>query len=261
MVQKTGAGQAAYHVETVPPRIFSTSLKRKHPEIWMILAGVLFVLDEVGRVQTLVRILGWFNSMVWPHHILSVIGVIFTVVGIVQFLTSCHSVLSPLCVDHLVIESCSVSSSLAIEPGSTHRVAIVEILNDPRASNPTKAGNLTAKLIYYDSPKIAYRNVEYGLWKPDSSLQQEIWIGGTASLVIAVQDATGRGFTIGFTPQSFDKIHESLLRRFEANLNNGTNTVKVILSYNNEQGKRENQHFTFALTIGKDLRIEDITNS
>jgi len=80
-------------------------------------------------------------------------------------------------------------------------------------------------------------------------------------LVIAVQDATGRGFTIGFTPQSFDKIHESLLRRFEANLNNGTNTVKVILSYNNEQGKRENQHFTFALTIGKDLRIEDITNS
>ena len=216
---------------------------------------MVLLLDTVGRLQTAMRIVRWFNPMLFSLHILSFIGAAFIFLGIVQYTLARDRAVQRLQLAHLSVERCSVSASLAITPGDSNRVAWAQFLNDPKASEPTQLANLMARVVYYDSEGVAYLNVDAGLWKPNSWIQYQTSIGDSESLEIALQDASGKAFTIGFTPQGpYDPY-----RQFRADLKEGPGEVHVILSHLVRQGERQNQEFRFRLTTGSEFRIEQIS--
>jgi hypothetical protein len=69
-------------------------LKRRYTRLFFIIGGVLFIIDQIGRIQTFKDLYtagkSWLASrsdihLTWPPHTLLVVGVFFVVLGLVSF--------------------------------------------------------------------------------------------------------------------------------------------------------------------------------
>lgn len=226
--------------------------KQQMAAISAILGGVALLLDTISRIDTLQRMFRWSHYMAWSNHILGIIGSVFIVLGVIQYITARRSTTYCLRAGHVSIENCSLSGSLDVLLGQTHRVAVVSFLNDPHSAKPAKLTNVVARLTYYDSNGTSYYTIDNGLWKPSSSIQWEMRIGESASVVVAVQHATGKATAIGFQPY----VPDQPLEKYQTELRDGKGEVEITLSHYLSQDERANERFRFALNTGKHFSIE-----
>lgn len=71
-------------------------LKKRYAGVFLIIGGLLFVLDQIGRVQTIAALYAdirtwaesrhWLAGFTWPHHVLLYVGLLFVLLGLAAYL-------------------------------------------------------------------------------------------------------------------------------------------------------------------------------
>lgn len=157
--------------------------------------------------------------------------------------------IKPLRVDHVLTQICSLYD-YQLGPGQGYKVALVNFLNDPHASQPIELRSVIAKITFYDCNGNAYLTVDQGLWKRGRG-PATIAVGRSESLILALIDPAGSPFTIDQTYEG----HE--FRAFRVGLNPGSNKAIVLVAHS-VNGTFETQEFKFSLNLDENLRIEQI---
>ena len=90
-LQSTASGYSIVMIKTIA---MWERLKRRYTRLFFVVGGVFFIIDQIGRIQTIEDLYAmgktWFSSrsnihINWPPHTLLGIGVFFVLLGAVSF--------------------------------------------------------------------------------------------------------------------------------------------------------------------------------
>lgn len=238
------------------------------------------ILDGISRIQTFMKVVDWARTVRWPDHVLAIVGGVFVIVGVVQhFALKIKAAKQPvkpeadpkppeppayLKVEGCIIRVCSFQEPNKLLPGTTHRAAKIDFLNDPQSPTRGYARSVFAKITYFDSDGKAYLNVERGMWN-DGSCGVYLGIGDSKRLVLAIMRADGNAFTIDHEagPNPYAEHYEVVYSPFQVPLRSGAGKVSVRLSYSYEPEHwfgaipaPQGQLLWFTLTVGKLLQLK-----
>lgn len=185
--------------------------------------------------------------MQWLQNLFPIIGLFSIASGI--YLQFSRRSISAIKLTHLLIESLSLSPSYFVSPGNTHQFAIASFTVGQKFD---QIGNVVARILYSDSRHIAYREVDYALWKSNTAMPHEVHQSDTEAVILAIRDKDGNVSTIGHAfPPNADSY------RYAASLNSGISYITVTLSYTPKEGKRTTQAFRFKLATNTEFLIEE----
>lgn len=229
--------------------------------IGLLVGGLLIVIDNIGRIQTIQSVYRSFREFLpsfhWPIHLLTYIGFLAIAVGVAMYWWpsqkedaaegESYTGQIPNAAPHLVAST--FSSELI--PFLQKSVFVIHLRNDAVSPIAT-ARNVVAHIGYRRQDRHAM-HVDYGAWIEQTGTEVNIERGQTKRLVVALRD-DDKNFAVNYTGPQTNFVESKLISVGE--LTAGKWMMVVRINAENYQGV-----FYFSLTVeqNKAIKCDQIT--